>query len=503
MRRVALAALVAASACTLSTPPRSPALVVGIRISPTNLDPGIGIDEASQRVGQLVFSSLLKIDDKLQVVPDLAVRFETTDSQTYVAEIPHGVRFHNGHEMTSADVAFTFRRYLDPAFVSSKKGAYRAIASIDVLDRYTVAFRLRQASAAFPINLAGAGIVPEGTGREAARAPVGSGPYRLTEFVPDDHVTLVPFPDYYAGAPKNAGVVLKVVPDETMRSLELRKGDVDLVVNDIAPDVVHELEQRDGLRVIQAPGIDWAYLGFNLRDPILRDPRVRQAIGYAIDTEAIVKYLRRGLARQTPGILPSVSWASAPDVFHFSYDPTRARQLLDAAGFADPDGDGPQPRLRLTLKTSTAEEPRLQASVIQQQLREIGIALDLRSYEFATLMADVVRGNVQIYSLQFVGVTDPDMLRRVFHSSQVPPEGFNRGYYANPAVDRLLDRAAVSLVPAERRDLYVEAQRLIADEAPVISLWAKTNVVVSQAGISGITLSPTADFRFLQFVSRQ
>jgi len=230
---------------------------------------------------------------------------------------------------------------------------------------------------------------------------------------------------------------------------------------------------------------------------------VRLAIGYAIDQMAIVKYLRRDLAQPAETIVPPMSWARAPDLFRFTHDPDRARALLDEAGYPDPDGPGPLPRLRLNFKTSTDERYRLQAAVIQRNLADVGIELTVQSAEFATLMADVQRGNVQLYTLQWVGVTDPDMLRRVFHSSQVPPNGFNRGYYRNPEVDRLIDAATVALDEQERRRLYTEAQRLIAADAPYISLWYKTNVAVSQPDLTGVSLSPTAEFTFLKNVFRR
>ena len=498
---VALAAVVVLSACRAQAPAIPGAIVVAVPSSPANLDPGLGVDEASQKLHQLVFSSLLTIDDSLRVVPDLAVRFETDDSQTYVAEIPPGVQFHDGREMTSADVAFTFRRFLDPDFTSGRKGAYAELAAVDILDDYTVAFRLERPSASFPINLV-MGIVPEGTGPEARVAPTGSGPYRVVDVVQDDNVTLAAFEGHHLGPPANPGLVFKVVPDDTMRGLELRKGTVDLVVNDLAPDLVHALRQRDDLRVVTAPGTDYAYLGFNLRQPPLDDRRVRLAIGYAIDQDAIVRHLRRNLALPAAGIVPPMSWAFEPDVVRLGHDPARARALLDEAGFEDPDGDGPAPRLRLTLKTSTNEAYRLQAAVIQAQLARVGIALDLRSYELATLFADVVRGNVELYTLQYVGVTDPDMLRRAFHSSQVPPGGFNRGYYINPELDRLVDAATAALDPDERAAFYRAAQRVVAADAPYVSLWTKVNVAVFQADLRNVTLSPTADFAFLRHVTR-
>jgi peptide/nickel transport system substrate-binding protein len=502
-RIVAAALCVAAlSGCGDVQGRRRDLIVIATANSPTNLDPGIGLDEASQKIHQLLFSSLLKIDDSLRVVPDLATRFEATDDRTYVAEIPKGVRFHDGREMTSADVVYTFRRFLDPAFASGRKGAYPNLEAVEPVDRYTTRFRLRTPAVSFPINLV-MGIVPEGTGPDAARHPIGSGPYTLSEFVPDDHVTLSAFSNYYGGRPSNGALLFRTVPDETMRGLELRKGSVDLVINDLSPDLVAGLQHDGRLKVVTAPGTDYAYLGFNLRDPALADVRVRQAIGYAIDQQGIVKYLRHGLARPATGIVPPMSWAYASDVFQFTHDPEKAKALLDEAGYRDPDGDGSHVRMHLTLKTSTDERYRLQAAVIQEDLRKVGIALDVRSSEFATLMADVIKGNVQLYTLQFVGVTDPDMLRRTFLSTQAPPDGFNRGHYRNPEVDRLIDAATSASDENVRREDYQQAQRVIASDAPVISLWYKTNIAVAQPDLDGVALTPTADFTFLQHVSKR
>jgi peptide/nickel transport system substrate-binding protein len=237
---------------------------------------------------------------------------------------------------------------------------------------------------------------------------------------------------------------------------------------------------------------------------VLQKQAVRQALAYAIDRHAIIEYLRRGLATPAAGILPPVSWAYDPSVFQFAYDPSKAKALLDQAGYPDPDGDGPQTRLTLSLKMSNLEFNRLQASVIQENFRAVGVGLDVRTYEFATLYADVLKGNFQLYTLQWVGgaVADPDILRRVFHSSQVPPSGFNRGYFSDPEVDRLLDAAALERDDARRKALYGEVQQRIAMEVPYISLWCKTNVAVAQRSLHGFRILPTADFTFFKDVSR-
>jgi peptide/nickel transport system substrate-binding protein len=480
--------------------PQGDMIVVGMANAATNLDPRVGTDEASQKAHQLLYSTLMRIDDQLAVVPELAESLEQPDPVTYVARLRHGVQFHNGRELTAEDVVYTFRSFLDPAF-RGRSGAYRVLASVTALDRYTVSFRLKEPFGSFPINLV-MGIVQGGSGLANARQPIGSGPYRLGEFVQDDRLVLKPFAGYYGGAPANAGIVLKVVPDDTMRGLELRKGTVDLVVNDLAPDVAWRLLEEGHLKVTTALGTDYAYIGLNQRDPILGHPEVRKAIGFAIDRDAIVKYLRHEFARVAVGIVPPMSWAFERAVFDFRHDPAEARRLLDQAGYPDPDGDGPRPRFRLSLKTSTSEVYRLQAAVIQQDLARVGIAVDVRSSELLTLLSDAARGNFQMYTLQWVGVTDPDMLRRVYHSKQAPPAGLNRVFYRNPEVDRLIDAAAAVGSDEERRPLYAAAQRLIAEDVPYISLWYKTNVAVAQADLRGVRLSPIADFTFLEGVTR-
>jgi peptide/nickel transport system substrate-binding protein len=415
-------------------------IVVATTNSATNLDPRVGTDEASQKIHQLLFSPLVRIDTDLRVVPELAESIEQPDPVTYIARLRRGVRFHNGRELTSDDVVYTFRSFLDPAF-KGRSGAYRVLASVNAIDRYTVAFTLKNPLGSFPVNLV-MGIVQAGSGAANTRTPIGTGPYRLTEFVADDHVTVAAFDQYYGGRPRNDGVMLKVIPDDTMRGLELRNGSVDLIVNDLSPDIVWQLQEDGRVQVETAPGTDYAYIGLNLRDPVLSHLGVRKALGYAIDRDAIVKYLRRGFATTAVGIVPPMSWAFERDVFDFAHDPAEAERLLDAAGFPDPDGPGPLPRLRLSLRTSTTEVYRLQAAAIQHDLARVGVAIDIRSSEFQTLSADVLRGNFQMYTLQFVGVTDPDILRLVYHSQQAPPAGLNRVRYRNLDVDRLIEQAA-------------------------------------------------------------
>jgi peptide/nickel transport system substrate-binding protein len=493
-----------ASGCVRRPVTNPNVIVVAVVSAPDNLDPRVAADDVSQKAAQLIYNGLMTFDEQLRAVPDLAERLDNPEPTEYIATLRRGVRFHDGHELTSSDVVYTFRSLLEPGFVSPYKGAFQLLMSVDAVGRYAVRFRLREPFGSFPVSLVLPQIVPDGAGGTLREHPVGTGPYRFVRYAVDDHLDLSAFDGYFRGRPRNDGIVLKIVPDNIMAGLELRKGTTDLVVNDLAPDIAAQLANEPRLQTTRLPGVDYQYIGFNLRDPILRDVRVRQAIGYAIDRQAIITYLRRGMAIPATGILPPMSWAFDPDAFAFAYDPARARALLDEAGYRDPDGDGPATRLRLTLKMSGVEFNRLQGAVVQQNLRAVGIELEIRTYEFATLFADVNAGNFQMYFLQWTGgaVADPDILRRVFHSNQIPPAGYNRGTFIDPRVDRLLDEATTSTDNGRRRLLYHQAQRLIAEQAPYISLWCKTNVVVAQRDLSDIRPLPTADFAFLKDVSR-
>ncbi len=247
-------------------------IVVSVTSGPNNLDPRVGTDDTSQKIHQLIFDELMELDDHLRIKPRLAERLDHPDPLTYVTTLRRGVRFHDGHELTSADVVYTFRCFLDPAFISSRKGAFKSLASVDARDRYTVVFTLREPFSSFPSSLV-LPVVPDAAGPSLRDHPVGTGPYMFVRYAVDDRLELDAFRGYYGGRPRNDGLVVRVIPDEVMRGLELQKGTIDLVVNDIGPDVVHQLQQHDRLSVTTSPGIDYQYVGLNLRDPVLSQPR--------------------------------------------------------------------------------------------------------------------------------------------------------------------------------------------------------------------------------------
>jgi peptide/nickel transport system substrate-binding protein len=394
-------------------------------------------------------------------------------------------------------VKWTFDSLLQGKIRSTKAAAYRLVDHIDAPDDYTVVFHLKEPFATLLWNISdGAiGIVPYGSGEEMSRHPIGSGPFRFVSAEPDKEVIIERNDAYWGANAHLERVRFAVIPDATTRALELRKGSADIAVTSLTGDMVLALERESNLEVLHAPGTVLAYLAFNIRDPILKDVRVRQAVAYATDRAPMIHYLLRDFGRPAYSLLPPESWAYNGDVPHYDHNPDRARQLLEQAGYPAVNGV----RFHLTLKTSTDENPRLVAAVLQQQLRDVGIALDIRTYEFATFFSDITRGAYQLHTLRWVGGNeDPDIFEYVFHSAKFSPNGANRTYYANPRVDALIDQARSELDQNARKQIYAEIQRILAEDLPYINLWYFENVMVHTKRVQNLTLNPPGNYDFLK-----
>ena len=471
-------------------------LVMIIESSPTNLDPRVGIDGQSERIDELLFDALLTRDEHFNVQPGLAERWETPDPLTYVFHLHSGVSFHDGRPLTARDVKWTFDSLLQGKIRSTKTSTYRFVDHIDTPDDTTVVFHLKEPYASLLWNLSeGAiGIVPYGSLDEMTRHPIGSGPFKFVSAEPDKEVIVVRNDGYWGAKARLSRVRFAVVPDPTTRALELRKGSADVAINALTPDTVVALESEPNLKVERGPGTILAYMAFNTRDPLLRDVRVRQAIACAIDRAPLLEYIWRGFAEPASSVLPTESWAYAAVDDAFTYNPERARQILDEAGYRSENGI----RFHLTMKTSTEESTRLLSAVLQQQLRAVGIALDIRTFEFATFFADVTTGAFQLYSLRWIGGNeDPDIFE-TFTSKRFPPNGTNRGFYFNPRIDSLIDEARREPDQETRKRLYAEVQGILAKDVPYVNLWYLDNVLVHTRRVEDIALNPSGNYDFLK-----
>jgi peptide/nickel transport system substrate-binding protein len=469
-----------------------------IESSPTSLDPRIGTDGQSEHIDSLIFDSLVRRDEHFNVQPFLAQSWQTPDPLTYIFHLHDGVRFHDGRPLTSKDVQFTITSILNGDVPTVKSQAYRNIDRIDAPDPLTVVFHLKRSDPSLLPNLSdGAiGIIPAGSGRDFGHHPIGSGAFRFVSQEQDKEVVIERNPSYWATPPNIQRVRFAVVPDSITRALELQKGSADVGVNALTADQVYALREDPRLVVQSGPGTVLNYISFNTRDPVLRDARVRQAIAYAINRPLIIHALWRGHARLAENLLPAEHWAWAADVPRHGYDPARANALLDEAAF--PRGLNGV-RFHLTMKTSTDETSRTLAVVLQQQLRDIGIALDVRSFEFATFYADIAKGAFQMYTLRWIGGNeDPDLFRYAYASTSMPPHGANRGYYSNPGLDRLIAQAAATPAQNDRAMLYAKIQQILANDLPAINLWYLDTMVVRNRRLQNVTLSSSGNFDFLR-----
>ncbi|HEV3316090.1 MAG TPA: ABC transporter substrate-binding protein [Candidatus Angelobacter sp.] len=494
-----LALLVCAS-CGKRPDPNT--VVVIVESSPVNLDPRVGTDAQSELIDELIFDSLVRKDEHFNIRPSVAERWDVPDPQTYVFHLRQGIHFHDGRLLTAKDVKWTLDTVRDGTLITIKGATYKLVDRVDSSDDYTLTIHLSEPFSPLLWNLTeGAfGIVPYGSGKDFNRSPIGSGPFRLVRSVPDSEVILERNNAYWGDHPKIERVRFNVVPDTTTRALELRKGSADVAMNSLTPDTVGALKGESNLKVLRHPGTSLAYLAFNLRDPILKDVRVRQALAYAIDRGPMLHYLFRDAGRLADSVLPPEHWAYSADVAHYPNDPAKANELLDSAGFwRGQDGI----RFHLTMKTSTEETTRLIAAVLQQQLRGVGIALDIRSFEFATFYTDVLKGAFQLYSLRWVGYSnqDPDILEDAFHSASFPPKRANRGRYSNPEVDHLLEQGRRTVDQQKRQQIYAEVQRILARDLPYINLWYMDNIMVHSTRVQNLQLGPSADYNFLTTAS--
>jgi peptide/nickel transport system substrate-binding protein len=482
----------------LANPPGT--IQVDLEDTPTSTDPRFSTSAASARVNELIFLSLVRPAESGEFVGQLAASFERRGNTQIVFHLKHGMRFSNGIEVTARDVKYTFDSILDPAMNSPKRGALRRLESIDAPDDYTIVMTTNGPYAP-AVEMGTQAIVPAGTPPPAASeqiAPLGAGPFRMISFSRDESVVLERN-RYYPAAPNAPRrIVFKIVPDPTVRALELIESVCDLSENNIQPDVLPLLSTQPQLSIIKSAGTGYRYVAFNFRhDPRLRDIRVRRAIAYSIDRNAIVNSMMRGTARIATGLLTSENWAYSADVKTYSYDPAKARELLEQAGY--PTLKNGMRNLRLVFKT-TPEQLRL-ATALQSMLKDVGIELDIRSNEFATFYDDTMRGNFDLVSMYWVGVNDPNHYYMIFDSKMTPPRGYNRGYYSNPAMDRLLESAQTTFDVNERRKLYARVQQIAADDLPYVSLWWEDTVVVLNRSLQGFVPYPNGSLKSLATVT--
>lgn len=459
--------------------------------APVTLDPRFATDATSSRVNRLLYARLVDFDEQLLPQASLA-EWQILSPQHYRFTLGELQRdFHNGVRLTAQDVKATYDSILDEKTASPHRGALKLIERIEVVNENTVDFHLDRADPLFPGYLV-IGILPRKLleqNHPFNQQPMGSGDFRFMSWPEEGKLLIERLRD-------KQQIELVKVKNPTVRVLKLIRGEVDMMQNNLPPELIQYVSKQDDVVIQKRKGSNYSYLGFNLEDPLTGQLAVREAIAYALNRKEIIRYVLGGAAREASALLPPEHWAGHPRLNITGYQPEKARALLKQAGFS---ADAP---LRLTYKTSNDPFRIRLATIIQQQLADVGIEVELRSYDWGTFYGDIKAGRFQMYSLSWVGIKTPDIFRYVFHSSAVPPNGANRGRYTDAKVDLLIEQAESATDIVKQAKAYRQLQERVLQQLPYVPLWYEDHVFISRKEIHGFTLAHDGNFDGLRNVSR-
>jgi peptide/nickel transport system substrate-binding protein len=497
-------------------------------------------DASSERIRNLIFNSLVRKDANFDYVGELASDFKTSeDGKIVTFTLRDGVKFHNGKVLTSADVKYTLDQlfavngYKAGAFFDTVPDAAAGktaapatpaakpdsnantaanpaadvktkriphITSVETPDAKTVVIGISRPSLLSTLlsNLVAVPIIPEGTVAQQKDSPLGSGPFKFVSY--DASQGVVDFaanPDYWDGAPKVPKLTVRVLSEASALQAELQAGHVDLAPNPsgLQPDVIKQLG-AGGLKVDQFDGSNIQYLIFNTQSAPLDNLKVRQAIGYAIDKQKIVKELLADQARVATAVLPPESWAYSEGKV-YNYDPAKAKQLLQESGYKG------EPIVFKFRANSASTSQYSQA--IQNSLSEVGLTIQIETLDGPTSLKQLAQGQFQMYTGIWVGGnTDPIFMKNLFASSMIPNAYVpccNRSRYTNPELDKTVDAAIEARDKAEAKQLYAKSWALVSNDLPMLPLWYPANIVISSKRIGNIKMSGSGEWTFLKDVT--
>ena len=452
---------------------------MGVTGRPRTLDPGRATDALSSRLNRLLYQALIDFDDASQPQPALADWQVLTPTHYQFTLREPLARFHHGQTLTAQDVVATYQRILDADFGSPHRGNLRNIARVQQDNDRQVSFLLHQADPLFVSRLS-LGILPAhliAQGHNFGQDPVGSGPMR---FISASEQGLV--------LQRQDGIEIAfiVVTDALVRVLKLVRGELDLIQNDLSPELVAYCQQHPALKVAWQAGSNFAYIGMNMSDPLLANPGLRQAIAMGIDRQAIINAMFKGQARLAGALLPPEHWAGHTGLTGVAYNPEQAAALISQ--LRQQQAMPSNGLLPLSFKTSSDPTRIRIATLYQAQLRHIGIDLRIQSYDWGTFYSDIVQGRFQLFSLAWVGIKSPDIFDYVFASHALPPNGANRGRYQSSKADELITKAGQSDDLAKQADYYRALQAHLAEDLPVVPLWYENQYVVSAQNLQGYQL---------------
>ncbi len=461
-------------------------LVVGTIGEPSILIPMLASDSASHDVSGQCYNGLVKYDTDLTIIGDLARSWDVSpDGLSLTFHLRQGVHWEDGVEFTAADVAFGFKTITDSNTPTAYAEDFRQVVKFELLDTYT--FRVTYAKPFAPALsswgnltvlprhlLAGKDI----TKNDLTRRPVGLGPFRLREWVAGEKIVMEANKSYFEGRPYLDAYVYRFIPDPATLFLELQAGAIDTMA--LTPLQYSRQTNNDYFKKhyqkFKYPTFSYTYLAFNFLHPWFQDKRIRQAVAHAIDKQEIIDGVLLGLGEQATGPYVPNTWPYNPAVSAYAYDPERSRKLLEEAGWIDRNHDGILEKdgnlFEFTILTNMGNALRMNtATIIQWRLAQVGIKVNIRVLEWATLINEFIdKKRFQALLLGWSIGLDPDQYD-IWHSSKTREKELNFVSYSNPEVDRLLEEGRRTFNLAERKKIYSRFQEIIGDDVPYVFLY--------------------------------
>jgi peptide/nickel transport system substrate-binding protein len=489
---------------TVGVPAFGDALVAGSIGEPSTLIPLLASDVPSREVAGQIYSGLVRYDKNLKLEGELAESWDISrDGLTITFHLRKGVKWHDGQPFTAHDVLFTYLVTIDPKTPTAYAEDFKQVKKAEAPDPFT--FRVTYSKPFAPaLESWGVAILPahllEGkdiTKSELARKPVGTGPYRFKEWLPGQKLVLAANLDYFEGRPYVGGYVYRIIPDSSTMYMELKAGGLDMM--GLSP--VQYQRQTSGkafqsrFNKYRYPASAYTYLGYNLRHPLFRDRRVRQAITTAINKDEIIQGVLLGMGQIAHGPYKPGTWPYNPKVKDFNYNPDLARRMLAEAGWRESNSDGILMKegkpFSFTILTNQGNDLRLKtALIIQQRLKVVGIDVKIRVIEWASFLKNYIdKGDFEALIMGWSMGQDPDLFD-VWHSSKTGPRELNFIGYKNPEVDRLIEAGRSTFALDERRRCYFRIQEILAEDQPYTFLYVPDALPVVNARFRGIEAAP-------------
>ena len=480
----------------------------------STLIPILASDSASHSVAGLIYNGLVKYDKNLNLIGDLAESWEILDKGLTIRfHLRKNVFWHDGQLFTSRDVLFTYRTMCDPKTPTAYADPFLQVKDARALDDFT--FQVHYEKPFAPaLESWGLSVLPEHLlkGKDIvksplSRHPVGTGPYIFQNWESGAKITLQANPRYFEGRPCIDRYVYRVIPDSATMFLELKSGTIDRM--GLTP--MQYTRQTDtpyfkqNFKKYCYLSFSYTYLGYNLKNPLFKDSRVRQAISCAIDKQELIDVVHMGLGQIATGPYKPGTWVYNPEVIKYPFNQHQARELLSKAGWEDHDGDGVIDRdgtpFQFTILTNIGNNERAKcAEIIQYRLAQVGIRVKIRIIEWASFINQFI--NQRRFEAVILGWTipqDPD-LYDIWYSGKTKPEELNFISYSNAEVDGLLIKARNTFDQNERRKYYFRIQEILAEEQPCTFLYVPDALPVISSRFHGIEPAPIGiDYNFIKW----